>query len=120
MGFLCLIKDIREFLSPEEGDSRYVVVSVDPAGGGFQSQEAFVVWLVNNRRFALFSGRTIRGHKRGYSFATIPLIFIVSLLETIKNTQDALRALHQTLFSSRTAFQTGLHFCVAPHHECPR
>ena len=114
------IKDVKEFLSPQDDDSRYVVVSVDPAGGGFQSQEAFVVWLVNNRRFALFSGRTIRGHKRGYSFATIPLIFIASLLETIKNTQDALRSLHRTQFGSRVDFHTGLPFSAAPHHECPR
>ena len=31
------IKDVKEFLSPGNIDARYVVVSVDPAGGGYQS-----------------------------------------------------------------------------------
>ena len=34
---------------------RYVVISVDTAGGGFESEEAFIVWLVSGDQFALFN-----------------------------------------------------------------
>ena len=59
------------------------------------SEEAFVVWLVTGDQFALFSGRSVKGHKKGYSFSTIPLVFVASLLETIRQVKTALKALHK-------------------------
>lgn len=93
--------DLKQFLSSTT-KSRYVVISVDPAGGGQQSEEAFVVWLVHSDKFALFSGRLVKGHKQGYSFSTIPLMFVVSLLETIRSTRQALRDKQHSIASLRT------------------
>ena len=78
------------------GDAdRYVLISVDPAGGGYLSEEAFVIWLIVNDTYALFSGRTVKGHKPGYSYSTVPLMFVVSLLQTIGHAQMSLSELHQ-------------------------
>ena len=74
---------------------RYVLISVDPAGGGYLSEEAFVIWLIVNDTYALFSGRTVKGHKPGYSYSTVPLMFVVSLLQTIGHAQMSLSELHQ-------------------------
>jgi hypothetical protein len=43
-----LTKNILEdsFLNPDTIQSRHIVISVDPAGGGALSEEAFVVWVV--------------------------------------------------------------------------
>jgi hypothetical protein len=90
------------YLNPDTVDTRYVVISVDPAGGGILSEEAFVVWLVQGVHFTLFSGRTVKGHKAGYTFSTIPLMFVVSLLETISKTKEALRLLQRGIHKYRT------------------
>ena len=87
------VTNITHFLDPAKPD-RYVLISVDPAGGGFLSEEAFIIWLISQGAFALLSGRTVKGHKAGYAFSTVPLMFVVSLLETIRQVQQALRELH--------------------------
>lgn len=71
---------------------RYVVVSVDPAGGGVQSQEAFVVWLVAGDRFALLTGRTASGHRPSIPFTTIPLSFVLALLRLLRDVRSLLLA----------------------------
>ena len=87
------VKDMSPYLDCTK-DDRYVLISVDPAGGGFLSEEAFVIWLVAQDKFALFSGRSVKGHKATYTFSTVPLMFVVSLLETIQQVQQALMKLH--------------------------
>ena len=87
------VTNLSHFLDPTKPD-RYVLISVDPAGGGFLSEEAFIIWIISQGAFALLSGRTVRGHKAGYAFSTVPLMFVVSLLETIRQVQKALRQLH--------------------------
>ena len=74
---------------------RYVLISVDPAGGGYLSEEAFVIWLIVNDTYTLFSGRTVKGHKPGYTYSTVPLMFVVSLLETIARIKTSLSDLHR-------------------------
>ena len=59
------------FLS--SGRKQYLVISVDPAGGGEDSAEAFVVFLVCGDRFMLVTARVVSGHHRAYHFSTLPL-----------------------------------------------
>ena len=77
--------DVNLFLSgATEQSSRYVVISVDPAGGGDRSEEAFVVFLVAGDRFALLTAHAIHGHHDKYPFSTIPLVFVLALLNTVR------------------------------------
>ena len=57
------VKNLYDFMDPKH--PRYVLISVDPAGGGHLSEEAFVVWLISSNRFALLSGRTVQGNRPG-------------------------------------------------------
>lgn len=83
---------MKHFLNLEpNGADRYLVVAVDPAGGGMLSEEAFTVFLVCGARFALVTGRTIQGHHRSYPYSTIPLVFVLSLLETVRTVKYLLR-----------------------------
>ena len=43
---------------------RYVLISVDPAGGGYLSEEAFVIWLIVNDTYTLFQDGLSRGTNR--------------------------------------------------------
>lgn len=74
----------------ELAGDRYVVIAVDTAGGGRQSDEAFAIFLVGGSEFALFTGRIAAGHDVRVPFSTVPLVFVLSLMETI-------RALHRML-----------------------
>lgn len=109
---LNLCTDDTAFLDPTDPD-RYVVVSVDPAGGGELSDEAFVVFLVAGSRIGLLTGRSVPGHNARYGFSMIPLVFVVALLvfprigvvrsdgadawerlHTVRNVQHLLREAH--------------------------
>ena len=74
----------------------YVVISIDPAGGGTLSEEAFVVFLVNGGTFGLLTARLIPGHNERYGFSAcgdcitynhrvpmVPLVFVLALRRTI-------------------------------------
>ena len=51
------------FLDPRR--DRYVIVSVDPAGGGTLSDEVFVVFLVTDNQFGLFTANAFAGQSHG-------------------------------------------------------
>lgn len=74
-----------------DGD-RYIVVAVDTAGGGRRSDEAFAVFLVVGGEFALLSARLAVGHDRRIPFSTVPLVFVLSLLETVRTVRRMLAA----------------------------
>lgn len=78
------------FLDPAN-PNRYIVVSVDPAGGGVLSDEAFIVFMVADTEFGLLTGRLVPGHSGRYGFAMIPLVFVVALLKTIRGVVRMLR-----------------------------
>ena len=82
--------------------SSYLVVAVDPAGGGSRSEEAFVVFLVTGDRFALLTARTVQGHDRAYDFSTVPLVFVLALIETVRAVRGMLLA---AAARSRTEFR---------------
>lgn len=86
--------DVRAYLDPT--GARYVVVAVDTAAGGALSDEAFAVFLVAGARYALLSARIVVGHDQRYSLSTLPLVFVLALLETIRTTRRMLRAAHLT------------------------
>jgi hypothetical protein len=69
---------------------RYIVVAVDPAAGGVASEEVFAVFAVCGDKMALLTMRKVRGHDVRYDMATLPLVFVVSLLETIRAVRDML------------------------------
>ena len=71
------------FLRDRRG-AKYLVVAVDPAGGGELSEEAFVVFLVAGDQIALVTARAIRGHDARYDYSTVPLVFVLALLETVR------------------------------------
>lgn len=52
------------------GDDTYVVVSIDPAGGGTLSEEAFVAFLVDGAKFGLLTARLVPGHNERYGFSS--------------------------------------------------
>jgi hypothetical protein len=93
----------RAYLNPAA--ARYVVVAVDTAAGGEHSDEAFVVFLVSGAHFGLLSARIVVGHDRRYAFSTIPLVFVLALLETIRTTRRMLRAAHERSAYRRHAFR---------------
>ena len=76
----------------DPGVARYVVISVDPAGGGSHSKEAFIVWLVAGNHYALLTGRTASGHRRSLPFTTIPMAFVLALMRTIRDVRASLMA----------------------------
>jgi len=83
--------DLLPWLHPDNDAVNHVVVSVDPAGGGVLSDEAFVVFLVHSNRFALLGARLVRGHDRSLKFSSLPTVFVLSLLATIESVQTMLR-----------------------------
>lgn len=74
-----------------DGD-RYIVVAVDTAGGGRRSDEAFAVFLVVGDEFALLSARLAAGHDRRIPFSTVPLVFVLSLMQTVRAVRRMLAA----------------------------
>lgn len=84
------VRGLSPFLDPTNRD-RYVVVSVDPAGGGALSDEAFLVFMVTARRFGLLTGRIVAGHTGRYGFSMIPLVFVAALLQTIRGVNALLQ-----------------------------
>lgn len=84
------------FLDPAR--ERYIVVSVDPAGGGVLSDEVFVLFLVADDQFGLLSGYVASGHNKRHPFAAIPMVFILSLLRVLQNTHRLLRQTHVTFW----------------------
>ena len=86
------VTDKRSFLTGQGSTARYVVVAVDPAGGGEASEEAFVVFFVSGARFALLTARAIHGHHPAYPFSTVPLVFVIALLETVRSVKLLLQA----------------------------
>lgn len=80
------------FLDPDA--DRYVVVSVDPAGGGALSDEVFVVFLIANDQFGLLAGRVAVGQSKRYGFSLIPLSFILALVRTLRSVRAWLQAAH--------------------------
>lgn len=94
-------RNISPFLDPRSTD-RYVVVSVDPAGGGALSDEAFLVFLVAEGRYGLLTGRIVPGHTGRYGFSMIPLVFVAALLQTIRGVRTLLaEAYARTNFAQR-------------------
>lgn len=81
------------FLDPSA--ARYVVVSVDPAGGGTLSDEVFIVFLVADDQFGLLSGRAVPSHNQKYGYSMVPLVFVLSLLYTLKSVRELLRTAHR-------------------------
>lgn len=73
---------------------RYVVISIDPAGGGALSDEVFVVFLVADDQFGLLTARVIPGHNTKYGFSLVPLVFVLSLLRTVREVRQLLRDAH--------------------------
>lgn len=88
-----------DFLDRDSPRSRYIVIAVDPAGGGKLSEEAFVVFLVSSNRMVLLGGRVVTGARMGSKFNTIPLRFVLALLQTIKDVKLEL----PRLFPSRSS-----------------
>jgi hypothetical protein len=61
--------------------------------------------LVSGAHFGLLSARIVVGHDRRYAFSTIPLVFVLALLETIRTTRRMLRAAHERSAHRREAFR---------------
>jgi hypothetical protein len=80
------------YLDPQK--QRYVVVSVDTSAGGAHSDEAFAVFLVAAGRYGLLTARTVVGHDPRYAFSTLPLIYVLALLETLRAVRRLLRRAH--------------------------
>ena len=83
------------FFDDDQAADRFVIVSVDPAGGGVLSEEAFVVFLVCGGRFGLLTGRMVPGHNQRYGFSMVPLVFVLSLLHTVNAVKGRLEHLHR-------------------------
>lgn len=79
------------------GKDRYLVVSVDPAAGGVNSEEAFTVFLVSGSRIALLSGRIVVGKTPDVPFSVIPLSFVIALLDTVRKCKRLLQNAHEAL-----------------------
>ena len=79
------------------GKDRYLVVSVDPAAGGVNSEEAFTVFLVSGPQIALLSGRIVVGKTSDVPFSVIPLSFVLALLDTVKKCKRLLQTAHEAL-----------------------
>lgn len=85
--------------------ARYVVMSVDPAGGGARSDEAFVVFLVAGNRFGLLTARVVAGHDPAYAFSTVPLAFVLSVLYTLREVRQILYRAHAASVFAAQAFR---------------
>lgn len=81
-----------DFLDPDK--RRYLVVSIDPAGGGEESEEAFIVFLCVGSTMGLLGGRVVNGRKPNHHFSTIPLSFVLALLDTVRMAQQTLQTAH--------------------------
>ena len=81
----------RRFLEPDGQHARYVVIAIDPAAGGKESEEAFVIFLVSGTHIALFGGRIISAKEPGTVANVIPLRFVLALLDTVKKLVGELR-----------------------------
>ena len=74
------------------------MLSIDPAAGGEESEEVFVIFLIRSQEIALFGSRIVSATDRNISFTVIPFRFVVALLQTIKD----LKAKLFSLFKSAT------------------
>lgn len=81
----------RRFLDPDGGRARYVVIAIDPAAGGKESEEAFVIFLVSGTHIALFGGRIVSAKEPGTAANVIPLRFVLALFDTVKKLATELR-----------------------------
>lgn len=88
---ICLFGHIAIFWNPRD---RYVVISVDPAGGGALSDEVFVVFLIADDQCGLLTARVVPGQNEKIGFSMIPLVFIISLLKTIVQVKECLQRAH--------------------------
>jgi hypothetical protein len=73
---------------------RYILIAVDPAGGGLLSDEALVVFLIANDRFGLFTGCLLEAHHINISFSVVPTVFLLGLLTMVRSVKASLRQLH--------------------------
>lgn len=90
------------FLDPAR--QRFVVVSIDPAGGGKSSDEVFVVFLVSEGEFGLLTGRIVSGHNQRYPYSMVPLVFILALLKLLRDVRALLQEAHGRWLLRRTPF----------------
>jgi phage gpG-like protein len=86
------VPDRCPFLQNQE--DRYLVVSIDPAGGGVLSDEVLVVFLIADEQFGLLTARIVPGHHRRYAFSMVPLVFVLSLIRTLVDVKRLLQKAH--------------------------
>jgi hypothetical protein len=91
------------FLDPAR--QRYVVISVDPAGGGALSDEAMAIFLVADDQFGLLSGRVVPSSNNRYGMAMVPLVFVLSLLHTVREVHAWLKTAHTAAGHPPATFQ---------------
>ena len=53
------------------------------------------MFLVAGERYGLLSARIAAGHDRRYAFSTIPLVYVLALLETVRAVRRVMRAAHE-------------------------
>ena len=90
------------FLQP--GVHRYILMAVDPAGGGKQSDEALIVFLIANNQFGLLTGCLLGAYHRDFPFSVVPMVFLLGLLGMVRAVKAELFRMHRVAGFSDQSF----------------
>ena len=94
-----------QFLNPDPSVRRYILIAVDPAGGGTLSDEAVAVFIIANNEFGLFTGCLLEPHHKDFPFSVVPTVFLLGLLAMVRAVKAALKKLHLAAGLASDTFQ---------------
>ena len=90
------------FLKP--GIHRYILLAVDPAGGGKRSDEAVVVFIIANNQYGLLTGCLLGAHHPEFPFSVVPMVFLLGLLTAVRAVKAELFRMHRAAGFPDAAF----------------